>query len=55
MKYRAALSVGSIRGPDAPAVGLDEALADSQAKTNSAAASFVTALYLIKTIKDPFD
>ena len=55
MKYRATLSIGSIFSPDASPMSFDEPPADSQAQANSAAASFVTALYLIKAIKDTLD
>ena len=52
MKGRAAFSIGPIFGPDAPAMGFNESPTDCQAQTNSAAASFVTTLYLIKTVED---
>src|SRR5713226_3963027 len=55
VKYRTTLPVGPILSPDAPPVSFHEPPADSQAQANSAAASFVTALYLIKAVKDTLD
>ena len=55
MKDRAGLSIGPVFSPDAPSVSFNETPADSQAQANSAAVPLVTALYLIKTIKDTLD
>jgi len=55
VKYRTTLSIGPILSPDAPTMSFNEPLADSQTQANSAAASFVTTLYLIKAIEDTLD
>ena len=55
MKYRTTLSIGPILSPNAPPMSFNEPPADCQAQANSAAASFVTTLYLIKAIKDTLD
>ena len=55
MKYCTTLSIGPILSPDAPAMSFNEPPADSQTQANSAAASFVTTLYLIKAIEDTLD
>src|SRR5579859_2140619 len=52
VKYRTTLSISPILSPNAPPMSFNEAPADSQAQTNSAAAPFVTTLYLIKAIED---
>ena len=52
MKYCSSLSIASILSPDAPPMSFKEPPADSQAQANSAAATFVTTLYLIKAIED---
>jgi hypothetical protein len=52
VKYRATLSICSILSPDASPMSFNEPPADSQAQANSAAASFVTTLYLIKAVED---
>ena len=54
MKNRATLSIVSILSPDASAMSFNESPADCQAQTHSAAASFVTTLYLVKAIEDTF-
>jgi len=55
VKYRATLSICSILSPDAPPMSFNEPPADSQAQADSAAASFVTTLYLIKAVEDTLD
>jgi len=55
VKCHTTLSIGPILSPDAPAMSFNEPPADCQAQANSAAASFVTALNLIKAIKDTLD
>jgi hypothetical protein len=55
VKYRTTLSSGSILSPDTPAMSFNKPPADSQAQANSAAASFVATLYLIKAIEDTLD
>ena len=55
MKCRATLAIGPILSPDASPMSFNESPADSQSQPNSAAASFMATLYLIKAIKDTLD
>src|SRR5579871_7063867 len=47
-----ATAIGAIFSPDSPAVRLDEAPADGQAQTHTAAAALPTSIDLIETLKD---
>ena len=52
MKYCSPLAIRSILSPDTPSMGFNKSSTNSQAQANSATASFVTTLHLIKAIKD---
>src|SRR5215469_14968321 len=55
VKYRATLSICSILSPETPPMSFNEPPADSQTQANSAAASFVATLDLIKAVEDTLD